>query len=443
MVKYRPSPYNTRYRTRKVAMQPIVSDPKQPSVNDPAFIDLSDRIGGGSNAGAVGGDMNQVISNNQQLEPPKKTGTVPKPIVQPKLTLPLTAPPSNLAFPPPTRPNNSGASQPLMNNVRDPNNDITPVIKEMMAEAKNAIVKELIDALPELVRTVTDAGAGVEQSGSGNRFRNRNKRRRHNSSLDSVDSVRRGNDIVGQGNPTNSNLNMPMPHTAAYVSTRYDPPPVHQLPNVDATAYAAISTGHRVAPERQNRECGRSEINIEKWGLSFQGHRDAMSVEDFLFRLDYLRDQYGCSWGEVLRDFHRLLSGEAREWYWLYIRSHGKVDWPTLQFALRRQYSSQHTDFEILRELTERKQRAGESIDEYFHVVGTLRSRLRNPIAEYEVVRLVKGNLRESLARMVYPISVYSLTSLEPNARKSKDAFPAANVTRRTRICPWCNRSAR
>ncbi|XP_017475330.1 PREDICTED: uncharacterized protein LOC108365715 [Rhagoletis zephyria] len=161
-----------------------------------------------------------------------------------------------------------------------------------------------------------------------------------------------------------------------------------------------------------------------------------MSVEDFLFRLEYLKEQYACSWGEILRDFHRLLSGEAREWYWLYIKSHGKVDWPSLQLALRRQFASQHTDFELLRELTERKQRPGESIDEYFHVVGTLRSRLRNPIPEYEIIRLVKGNLRESLAKIVYPIAAYSLEQLRLECKEVERCFPRRDRTLTSGVAP-------
>lgn len=155
-----------------------------------------------------------------------------------------------------------------------------------------------------------------------------------------------------------------------------------------------------------------------------------------MFRLEYLKEKYGCSWGDILRDFHRLLGGEAREWYWLYIRTNRNVDWPTLQFALQRQFASQLTDFELMREINERKQKPGESIDEYFHAIGILRSRLRNQIPEYEMVRLVKGNLRESLAKLVYPIAVYSVEQLRMECKEVERCFPRRDRVQQSGFAP-------
>ncbi|XP_067635466.1 uncharacterized protein [Eurosta solidaginis] len=186
-----------------------------------------------------------------------------------------------------------------------------------------------------------------------------------------------------------TNNNHPMLSAAAY--TRNNPPPARKPLIVEERESAPIPAGREEASGIRERELSRPDIKVNT-GV-------------------------------------RLLSGEAREWYWLYIKSHARVDWPSLQLALLRQYSSQRTDFEILRELTERKQRPGENIDEYFHAVGILHSRLKNPIPEYEIVRLVKGNLCESLAKMVYPIPAYSLDQLRMECKEVERCFPRRDRT--------------
>ncbi|XP_017468189.1 PREDICTED: uncharacterized protein LOC108360427 [Rhagoletis zephyria] len=128
-----------------------------------------------------------------------------------------------------------------------------------------------------------------------------------------------------------------------------------------------------------------------------------------------------------MREFHHLLTGEAREWYWLFVKTYRVADWPTLQQALQRRFSSYRSDFEIQREPTERKQQPGESVDAFFHAMGVLRSRLRNPIAEYEAVKLFKCNLRESLARMVYPMPICQLPAAH-RMHRSRKKFPSTRA---------------
>ncbi|XP_036343139.1 probable basic-leucine zipper transcription factor E [Rhagoletis pomonella] len=324
-------PYKTRSKTRNAAMHSAnVPNPKAPCANDPAFIDLSDRIGGG-NVGASGGDIRQGDSNNLPGNQDRITGAVPKQHKELQITHSVGVPTPTLTFPHPPSTNNSDAnlvSSNSLTNARDFRNELAPVLKEMVAEVKNTLLKEMRDSLPGLSRTT---GAEMESSWFGNRSRNRNnKRARHNSSIDSFNSGRSGelhrNNNINQ-NHTNRNNYGAMSHSAAYACAFAEPPPPRQPPIAGAGIPAAVSEVARPASGREkNKEISKSEINIEKWGINYQGHRDSMSIEDFLFRLEYLKEQYVCSWGEILRDFHRLLGGEAREWYWLYIRSHGKVD---------------------------------------------------------------------------------------------------------------------
>ena len=66
---------------------------------------------------------------------------------------------------------------------------------------------------------------------------------------------------------------------------------------------------------RQNYGSTRVHTKIYEWGLSYEGSHGPTTVEDLIFRVEYLQNHYQCPLAEVLRDFHRLLKGEAIEWY--------------------------------------------------------------------------------------------------------------------------------
>lgn len=104
----------------------------------------------------------------------------------------------------------------------------------------------------------------------------------------------------------------------------------------------------------------KTGIRVDKWGLLFNGNNTNLSVEDFIFRLEHLQAQYGVSWEYILRDFHLLLSGTAKDWYWLIVRTHGVLPWASLRCELLNQYKSNISNFEITRDLVERKQQINE-----------------------------------------------------------------------------------
>ena len=145
-----------------------------------------------------------------------------------------------------------------------------------------------------------------------------------------------------------------------------------------------------------------------------------MSIDDFIFRVEHLQKLYRCPWFVILRDFHMLMSHDAKEWYWLFIKTHSNVDWPKLRNALEKQYQTVTSNFEATCEMAARKQQPGESVDSFFHDMMTLRSKLRPPIDEEEAVRIMKLNLKDSLTRIVYPMTIYSVEHLRDKCREAE-----------------------
>lgn len=179
-----------------------------------------------------------------------------------------------------------------------------------------------------------------------------------------------------------------------------------------------------------NREQVR--IRIDKLGIQFDGNTSRLSVEDFIFRLEHVQAQYSIPWGEVIRDFHLLLTDRAEQWYWLYLKNRVSTDWPSLRHALLEKYQTMRSNFELVRDLTERKQQHNESIDSYFHVMGQLRSRLLQAISEYDMIKILKRNVKESVGRIIYPMTVSSVEQLRIECNEAERNFPRRDM----RIAP-------
>ncbi|KAH8270921.1 hypothetical protein KR026_006455, partial [Drosophila bipectinata] len=78
-----------------------------------------------------------------------------------------------------------------------------------------------------------------------------------------------------------------------------------------------------------------------------------MRAEDFVFRVEHLQKQYAMPWIELLRDFHRLLTEEASEWYWLLIRTKPPHDWRELKEAIQRRYCDNRSDYDRIQDIEE------------------------------------------------------------------------------------------
>jgi len=67
-------------------------------------------------------------------------------------------------------------------------------------------------------------------------------------------------------------------------------------------------------------------------------------------------------WPELMRLFHRLLTEDTLEWYWLLVRTRPPKSWVDLRQTMERRFS----DYDRKQDIVERKQRPGESLDNYF-----------------------------------------------------------------------------
>lgn len=142
-----------------------------------------------------------------------------------------------------------------------------------------------------------------------------------------------------------------------------------------------------------------------------------------MVRLEYYQWQYNIPWSEIIRDFPLLLAGRAESWYWLFLKTNRFHDWEGLKSSLLSQYQSSKSNFEIITELAQRKQQQNESIDNFFHAMGQIRSKLVQPISEYDMIKIMKKNVRDNIARIVYPIPVNSVEQFRIKSNEGERNF--------------------
>lgn len=146
-------------------------------------------------------------------------------------------------------------------------------------------------------------------------------------------------------------------------------------------------------------------------------------IEEFIFRVEYLQKYHSCQWHELQGEFHKLLKGDAKDWYWLLVQHKSIDSWEDLKKALRLQYASNRIEYEFMPDFKERRQIPGESIDAYFQAMRKLRSRLRTPLPEYEVIRILKRNIRQCISQIVYPIQVFSVEHLRDECKEMEKNY--------------------
>ncbi|KAI8119862.1 hypothetical protein CVS40_8795 [Lucilia cuprina] len=162
----------------------------------------------------------------------------------------------------------------------------------------------------------------------------------------------------------------------------------------------------------------KNPISVDKWDISFDGNIEKLYIDDFIFRIEYMLKYHNYSWQDLKGEFHKLLKGDAKDWYWLLVQQRPIESWDELKKSLRVQYGSIRSEYELLRDFEERRQQQGESIDDYFLAMRRLRARLRNPLPEYEIIRIIKRNLRQNISQIVYSVQVFSVEQLRDTCKE-------------------------
>lgn len=171
-------------------------------------------------------------------------------------------------------------------------------------------------------------------------------------------------------------------------------------------------------------------LKLEKWGIKYDGSKQTMSVEDFVFRVEALREDYQCPWGIFMKGFHHLVSGNAQQWFWDFRRQNPSCEWGHLKYHLIRKFRRYESDYEIQRKIMERRQQPSETADTYIGEIVKLQNQLRFSIPEYELVRLVKDNLKDGVTQLIFPMEISTMDQLLEECRRAERNLAKRNPYR-------------
>ncbi|KAI9575149.1 hypothetical protein GQX74_009405, partial [Glossina fuscipes] len=141
----------------------------------------------------------------------------------------------------------------------------------------------------------------------------------------------------------------------------------------------------------------RRNIDLNRWQVKFDGSGKGLTVESFVFRVERLRQQHQISHEELFAEFHCLVTGQASKWYWQLLEDRERdvtFDYLTLKAELLNQFKTADSDYELIREIMERKQQHAESFEDYYAEIHDLTFRLRRKIPELEMIKIMKSNVK-------------------------------------------------
>lgn len=159
---------------------------------------------------------------------------------------------------------------------------------------------------------------------------------------------------------------------------------------------------------------------IYNWKLRFSGDSRGISVDNFLYRVEALTHQTLNGNFNLLCDhISTLFDAKANDWFWRYHRSVNRViNWPNLCAALKKQYKDSRTDVDIREMIRDRKQKMGESFDEFYEAVVNISDRLTEPLSENILVEILRRNLLPEIQHEILNLTIKSVSDLRDVCRR-------------------------
>lgn len=216
--------------------------------------------------------------------------------------------------------------------------------------------------------------------------------------------------------------------TAFSNNLRVAPPASPPLINMSAHNMASQvprspATQPRCSPTDSVIRLDRVSQIMGNWKLKFSG-RSGMGVEDFLYRVEALTHQsLESNFAILTSNISTLLEGSASDWYWRYHKSVHTVTWNGLCDAMRTQFREERTDVSIRAEIHRRKQREGESFDEFYESVVLLADKLSVPLAEASLLESIRSNLLPEIQHELLYQDISSMAQLRRIIRTRESFF--------------------
>lgn len=179
----------------------------------------------------------------------------------------------------------------------------------------------------------------------------------------------------------------------------------HQLPVANAVGPVSSSPHFQNSPYNQDFRSRPQFLSqndskpsiVHKWNMSYDGSKDGLNVERFLYRVETNASSYNLPQYKLLTDIQYLLKGKALNWYWAYKEANRPNSWLDFRNAMKRQFQDDRNDFDIRQTIGERKQKVNESFQDFFTAISEMTLALSGPLSDFDLMLILHGNMRSGL----------------------------------------------
>lgn len=186
--------------------------------------------------------------------------------------------------------------------------------------------------------------------------------------------------------------------------------------------------------DRQRRGRGRNSACkvMSDWRVRFSGDRKDPPVEDVLFRLEHLARSNQIRRDDLVDGLHNVLTGEAGEWFWHYLRKHETPGWERVKRALTQRFVTRGSDDEIRSMMALRVQRRGEKFDDFCREVERLSFQLRTPIREHKLLELLMRNAEEQMRQVLCLHEIDTIEQMRSTCQRYERLWSSRDRLHRT-----------
>lgn len=178
-----------------------------------------------------------------------------------------------------------------------------------------------------------------------------------------------------------------------------------------------LNSGHTVA-DLTFRPDKVSQI-IYNWRLKFTGGPKSLPVESFIYRVKALTEQtLSGNFTILCMNASSLFDDKAADWFWRFHKASPNFQWNDLCKALKEQYRDSRTDVDLRELIRDRKQRSGETFDNFYESVVELVDRLDQPLPDRTLVEILRRNLLPEIQHEILNMSIVSITQLRDICRR-------------------------
>jgi len=192
-------------------------------------------------------------------------------------------------------------------------------------------------------------------------------------------------------------------------------------------AHSAGTVYHDIHPNAQRVSRSSSAVQPEKvpniiqsWHIKFDGSKDGLQTEEFLYRVQALAQQNLNVDRQLLCDhLHLFFVGKASDWYWKFHRSCHQFNWIEFCREFRNKFKESDNDMDIWEFINSKRQaeKEEEFFEDYQFQVERLVSRLSTSISEESLVRLLIRHSKPSLRYELMHLRIVTLAQLIEEVR--------------------------